>query len=90
MEELKEAGFDSTYCLTLVQDKNFYSGSKQDGIYAYFRGNDPVHGEIVKPTGKRDEIICIDGSYKIIWVQCTDMMYYLQQIGLRQMAKSII
>ena len=38
MEELKESGFNSTYCVTLVQNKNFYSGQKQDGVYAYFRG----------------------------------------------------
>lgn len=67
MKELKEAGFDSTYCLTLVQDKNFYSGQKQDGIYAYFRGQDSVHGEIEKPTGKKDEKMSLGGKYNIRW-----------------------
>ena len=28
MEELKQAGFSDTYCLTLVQDKKFFSGKK--------------------------------------------------------------
>lgn len=44
MEELKVAGFNAAYCLTLVEDKNFYSGQKQDGIYAFFRRNKAVHG----------------------------------------------
>ncbi|MBP3327265.1 MAG: hypothetical protein J6L77_12720 [Coprococcus sp.] len=80
MEELKNAGFDSTYCLTLVQDKNFYLDQKQDGIYAYFRGKIPVHGTITKPTGKKDEQLCIKGSYKIEWKSCSKMMFYIEKI----------
>ena len=37
MEQLKDDGFDATYSLTVVNDKNFYSGKKTDGIYRYFR-----------------------------------------------------
>ena len=55
MEELKEAGFDNTYCLTLVQDKNLYSGQRRDGIYSYFRSKAPVQGTICKPTGRKYE-----------------------------------
>ena len=77
IEELKAAGFDSTYCLTLVQDKNFYSGQKQDGIYTYFRGEDPVHGSIIKPTGKKDEQLFINGCYFINWKNCAEMKYYV-------------
>lgn len=80
MEELKAAGFDSTYCLTLVQDKNFYSGQKQDGIYAYFRGEDPVHGTIIKPTGKKEEQILINSFYNINWVACGNMKYYVVEM----------
>ena len=29
MEQLKNNGFDYTHCLTMVNDKNFYSGKKQ-------------------------------------------------------------
>ena len=46
MEQLKDNGFDATYCLTMVNDKNFYSGKKVDGIYAYFRGGDVLHATI--------------------------------------------
>ncbi len=80
MEELKEAGFDSTYCLTLVQDKNFYSGSKQDGIYAYFRGGEPVQGEIKKPTGKKDDKVSLSGKYNICWMNCAGKKYYLLEL----------
>lgn len=81
MEQLKENGFESTYCLTLVQDKVFYSGDKKDGIYAYFRSNAPIHGTITKPTGKRDETILVNGSYCIKWETCGEMHFYLQKIS---------
>lgn len=77
MEELKESGFDSTYCLTLVQDKNFYSGRKQDGIYAFFRGDKTVCDLICKPTGKKDEQLKINGKYRICWRACDNMKYYI-------------
>lgn len=82
MEELKEVGFDSTYCLTIVQDKNFYSGSKEEGIYGYFRGQDTVRGMIAKPTGKKDENYIIKGNYKIEWMSCSDFRYYVVKICL--------
>ena len=80
MEELKGKGFSSTYCLTLVQKTNFYSGKKKNGIYAFFRGKDHVHGKIVKPTGQKDEEIMIEGSYIIDWKGLGDMRYYCVEI----------
>ena len=73
MEQLNELGFKKTYCLILVEDKNFYSGkSKEDDIYAYFRARKPLKGRILKPTGKgknRDGIL-ISGEYVISWQFC--------------------
>lgn len=80
MEELKVAGFNAAYCLTLVEDKNFYSGQKQDGIYAFFRGNKAVHGLICKPTGKRDEQLTVNGSYDVCWNSCKSMKYYMVEL----------
>lgn len=80
MEEMKEAGFIATYCLTLVEDKNFYSGQKQDGIYSFFRGVEPVYGVICKPTGKRDEQITVNGKYDICWNNCGDNKYYIVEL----------
>jgi hypothetical protein len=80
MEEMKKAGFNASYCLTLVEDKNFYSGKKQDGIYAFFRGREPVHGLICKPTGKKDEQLTINGFYDINWVACGNMKYFMVEM----------
>ena len=83
MEQLAEAGFTATYCLVLVKDKSFYSGAAQDGIYSYFRGQKPIHGEIHKPTGEQKEEIFIDihGNYIIRWLPCGDMKYFLVEIS---------
>ena len=80
MEELKESGFDGTYCLTLVKDKNFYSGKKQDDVYAYFRGNVPIHGVITKPTGKKNESIKLHKTYYVNWILCGCLKYYIQTL----------
>lgn len=80
MEEMKEAGFNAAYCLTLVEDKNFYSGQKQDGIYAFFRGGESVHGLICKPTGEKDEQITVNGSYDICWKVFGTRNVYLVEI----------
>lgn len=77
MEVLKEKGFNNTYCLTLVQDKNFYSGKRQSGIYAYFRGEEPIQGEISKPTGKKEQKLNIEKNYIINWRDCGKYKYYL-------------
>jgi hypothetical protein len=83
MKELKDEGFDGTYCLTLVKDKLFYSGRTEDGIYSYFRGENPVvYGEIEKPTGKEEKKykIPIKEKYEIKWMPCDDKKYYLVEI----------
>lgn len=80
MEELKKAGFDATYSLTLVEDKNFYEGQKQDGVYSFFRGATPIHGVVCKPTGKRDEQLEVTGNYSIHWLNCGHMKYYMIEI----------
>jgi hypothetical protein len=78
MEEIMKngakVGFKTTYCLTLVKDKNFYSGKKLNDIYAYFRGENPipVQGKIQKPTGNNEERITINKNrkYAIHWLPC--------------------
>ena len=83
MEELKIMGFDKTYCLTLVDDKNFYSDSKSKTdniIYSYFRNGNIVHGIIRKPTGSKDKAINIEGNYLIKWQKCRDKKFYIVTI----------
>ncbi len=80
MEELKERGFKNTYCLTLVEDSNFYKGNKADGIYAFFRTGKSIAGRICKPTGTEAQSIDIANEYNIIWEQCNDYRYYILEI----------
>lgn len=81
MEQLKKAGFDSTYCLTMVNDKNFYSGKKTNGIYSFFRSNNLLSGLIKKPTGNSDEFIVLENKYKIEWEgKSKDVKYYILDI----------
>lgn len=62
MEEVKvHAGFEETYCITLVEDPKFHTGAScqcdRTGIYQYFRGDKRKHcpvqilGPVYKPTG---------------------------------------
>lgn len=56
MEEVKNnAGFQETYCITLVDDCNFYMITPKqksvDGIYEYFRKPGKTISCIQKPTG---------------------------------------
>lgn len=71
MEQLKDLGFDSTYCITIVdkESKPFYEECrKNDGIYAYFRKGETISGKIPKPTGKKNTSVTIDGNYGIEWI----------------------
>lgn len=67
MEELKTSGFDKTFCLTIVDNPNFYNqkNKKDKDLYKYFRNSNisnnniipadleiPKHKLITKPTGK--------------------------------------
>jgi hypothetical protein len=65
-EQLKEAGFRTTYFIVFADDRLFYEGSS-DGIYAFFRGGRELHGTVRKPTGKKDESVTINGRYSIVW-----------------------
>lgn len=80
MEEMKEASFSGTYCMTLVEDKNFYSGLNQDGIYSYLREKNPIHDQVIKPTGKKDEQLAANGFYSIEWKNCRSMKYYVVKL----------
>jgi len=81
VEQLKQNGFTRTYALSIVEDHNFYKGTKNDGIYAFFRDGQPVNGPITKPTGKKDEEIKVDGCYSIDWKELGKYHYYLIEIS---------
>jgi hypothetical protein len=80
MEQLKENGFKNTYCLTLVKDKNFYSGDYSNGIYAYFRAGKTIKSTIELPTGKDIPFITLSNEYVVSWEPCGEMQYYILEI----------
>jgi hypothetical protein len=88
MEDLNRFGFKKTYCLILVEDKNYYLGKNKKGIYAHFRCGKAVKGTISKPTGKgkNSDSISIEGEYDISWLYCisndnkTDRRYCLVEV----------
>jgi hypothetical protein len=65
-EQLKKAGFERSYLIIFANDKLFYSGNGE-GIYGYFRQSKKLYGSIRKPTGKKNEIIKLEGSYQVKW-----------------------
>ncbi|WP_300770973.1 hypothetical protein [uncultured Bacteroides sp.] len=72
MEEVKHnCSFDHTFVLTLVDDKLYYSGSVQNGIYQYFRNLAPIPANtpVQQPTGKKSKQLCLNNSYKINWIK---------------------
>lgn len=69
LEKLKLNGFNGTLSLVLVKDKLFYEGKKVEGIYQFFRRNEPLKGTIEKPTGDNKNFIKLEGSYTINWIE---------------------
>lgn len=80
MEQLVDNGFNATYCVALVDDKNFYSGLKKDGIYSFFRAGMPITNTIVKPTGSKDISYKINGKYNVSWTISEKLAYYIVDI----------
>jgi hypothetical protein len=66
LEQLRAAGFHRCIFIAVADDRLFYEGST-NGIYSYFRGGEQLHGDIVKPTGKRDKILTVQGHYEVSW-----------------------
>ncbi len=77
-EQLNEYGFTGSISLVLVEDKLFYEGQLQSGIYQYFRNNSIINGNIYKPTGKKEKKTIINNKYRVEWVKSNnEKSYYL-------------
>ncbi len=72
LEQLLEHDFVGCYQITLIDDQEFINGVAKEGIYEYFRTDAPIHGEILKPTGRNDEKIIIEGYYQMYWLNLKD------------------
>lgn len=70
MEQLKQNGFTHTYCIALVQNKNYYQGNDKEGIYKHFRDEFCFYGEINHKNSTRLKPIQLDGSYPFNWEVC--------------------
>ncbi len=81
LEQLILAGFQSAYFLVVADHKAFYSG-EGEGIYGLFRSGFPISGKIIKPTGAKDSVILISGSYVATWLPIIgETKFCLVQIG---------
>ena len=70
LEQLKKAGISNAFFIAFVDNKLFWEGPEQGGIYQYFRGDSLIHGLIEKPTGEKNEKntpLAIQGQYKAAW-----------------------
>jgi len=87
MEQVKKyIKFEKTFCLTLVNDYNFYEANKNqktDGIYKYFRIRSKLSGLIKDPVNHKNSLpkeIKLSGNYNINWKSINNnkyLKYYL-------------
>ncbi len=75
LEQLSLSGFKSAYFIAVADDKLFYTGAS-NGIYGFFRNEQEIRGTIKKPTGTKDKIVKISGSYKAKWKNITGSTKY--------------
>ena len=74
-EQLKQSGFERAFLVVFADDPLFYSG-KGDGIYGYFRQGKRLCGPIQKPTGKENETVTLNGSYRVQWTLVFNSLKY--------------
>lgn len=72
LEQLMDHNFIKSYQITLIDDEEFINGVAKDGIYEYFRTDTPIHGEILKPTGRNEEKVIVKGYYQMYWQSLED------------------
>lgn len=77
LEQLTRAGFNDCYFVMFADDPLFYKRGSVGGIYRFFRGGIPINGKIRKPTGKKDQVINIAGSYTVNWKPIKGSLKYI-------------
>lgn len=81
LEQLRSAGFEECIFIAVADDRLFYQGAS-NGIYSYFRGDSSLHGNITKPTGRKDKVLSINGSYRVVWQPISGSRKYAEiQVG---------
>lgn len=81
LEQLIEEGFAAGLFAVHVNDPCFYERGSTAGIYSHFRSSVPLVEKILKPTGRKDMIVSLTGSYRVQWQDCgTDGRFWLQLV----------
>lgn len=76
LEQLRDAGFAKCHFLMFCDDRNFYSSVGGSQIYNLFRRERKLYGEIVKPTGRKDRVVNLRGSYSLDWQEINGNLKY--------------
>lgn len=83
LEQLVKSGFNESYFIMFADDPLFYVEKGGESIYKAFRAEKLIKGEIIKPTGKRDEKLILDGEYKIEWQNLpSKLKYFIVQVKI--------
>jgi len=78
LEQLKKnCNFIKCYLISITNDKCFWTGKKNNGIYSFFRNNVILEGKINKPTGdKLNSFFILAGKYEIKWKDINNNFKY--------------
>jgi hypothetical protein len=76
LEQLVSEGFSESFFVMFAGDPLFYINKGSSGIYLSFRKEKLMKGSIQKPTGNKDEAICLNGTYAIRWKEITNTLKY--------------
>lgn len=82
LEQIVKDGFYRGCFIIAADDPGFWQGSQTSEIYKHFRGQRPIHGRIVKPTGKKDEQVDVQGSYTVTWKHLGRISYSIVAVGM--------
>jgi len=76
LEQLVSAGFAGGFFIMAAEHPLFYRREDATGIYRFFREGTPIAGQIFGPTGNRERVVSLIGSYQVEWRKVTDTLYY--------------
>ncbi|HEX8295513.1 MAG TPA: hypothetical protein VF593_04395 [Chthoniobacteraceae bacterium] len=81
LEQLTLAGFAGGLFVMHVDDPGFYQSGSQEGIYSHFRAGLPLPMVIIKPTGSKNQVVSLSGTYRVQWQSYgTAGRYWFQQV----------
>lgn len=76
LEQLREAGFGRCYFLMFCDDSNFFRPVGGSQIYDLFRRKRKLYGRVLKPTGRKNRVVDLDGTYIIDWKELKGELKY--------------